>query len=257
MKKFNIKNSITKKIKSHNKESRDYSNVILTDKSSFSIVEAYKTTRTNLTYALMNSTDKCKKIIFTSSIPSEGKTVSCINTGIAFGLTGSKVLIVDCDLRKPKFHVCLGLSNDVGITNYIVGLSTLDDVIQKDTQYGIDVLTSGHIPPNPSELLSSPKMNEFFAEISERYDYVFIDMPPATIVTDAVSMAKFVTGVIVVVRENFTNKDYLRKAISNLKFANANILGFIYNDVIVADRYYSSRYKYKRYSYRYKYYDYK
>ena len=233
---------------------RDYTNAIITDKSDFSLVEAYKTTRTNLTYSLMKSDEKCKKIIFTSSIPSEGKTVSCINTAIAFGMTGSKVLVIDADLRKPKVHVCLKLTNDVGLTNYIVGMEKLSDVIQS-TEYGIDCLTAGHIPPNPSELLASPKMNELFVEVSEKYDYVFIDMPPATIVTDAVSLSKYVTGVVLVVRQNYTNRDYLDKAVSNLKFANANILGILLNDVESSDRYYSSRYRYKRYSYKYKYYE--
>ena len=234
--------------------SRDYTNVIITDKTDFSLVEAYKTTRTNLTYSLMNTEEKCKKIIFTSSIPSEGKTVSCINTAIAFGMAGSKVLVIDADLRKPKVHVCLELNNEIGLTNYIVGMEKLSDVIQT-TQYGIDTITAGHIPPNPSELLASPKMNELFIEVAEKYDYVFIDVPPATIVTDAVSLSKYVTGVVLVVRQNYTNKDYLDKAVSNLKFANANILGILLNDVETSDRYYSSRYRYKRYSYKYRYYE--
>lgn len=234
--------------------SRDYTNVIITDKSDFSLLEAYKTTRTNLTYSLMNSEEKCKKIIFTSSIPSEGKTVSCINTAITFGMAGSKVLVIDADLRKPKVHVCLKQNNEIGLTNYIVGMEKLSDVIQT-TPYGIDCITAGHIPPNPSELLASPKMNELFVEVSEKYDYVFIDMPPATIVTDAVSLSKYVTGVVLVVRQNYTNKDYLDKAISNLKFANANILGMLLNDVETSDRYYSSRYRYKKYSYKYRYYE--
>ncbi|MBE7054073.1 MAG: CpsD/CapB family tyrosine-protein kinase [Ruminococcaceae bacterium] len=237
-----------------NDHARDYSNVIITDKSDFSLLEAYKTTRTNLTYSLMNSEDKCKKIIFTSSIPSEGKTVSCINTAIAFGMAGSKVLVIDADLRKPKLHVCLNLSNETGLTNYIVGMEKTSDVIQT-TEYGIDCITAGHIPPNPSELLASPKMNELFIETSEKYDYIFIDMPPATIVTDPVSLSKYVTGVVLVVRQNYTNKDYLDKAVSNLKFANANILGILLNDVETSDRYYLSRYRYKRYSYKYRYYE--
>ena len=237
-----------------NGHKRDYTNVIITDKSDFSLLEAYKTTRTNLTYSLMNFDDKCKKIIFTSSIPSEGKTVSCINTAIAFGMAGSKVLVIDADLRKPKLHTCLGMSNEIGLTNYIAGMEKPSDVI-RTTEYGVDCITAGHIPPNPSELLASPKMNELFIEASEKYDYIFIDMPPATVVTDAVSLSKYVTGVILVVRQNYTNKDYLDKAISNLKFANANILGILLNDVETSDRYYSSRYKYKKYSYKYRYYE--
>lgn len=241
------KNSVFNK----NKSKRSYDNVLLSDNSDFSVVEAYKTARTNITYSLMNSDDKCKKIIVTSSIPAEGKTVSCINTAISFGLMGSKVLVVDADLRKPKLHTCFNVKNDAGLTSYLAGFSSLESVIRKSAENKIDYITAGHVPPNPSELLLSPKMNEFFCKVSEEYDYVFIDMPPATLVTDAISLSKYVTGVVVVVRDNYTNKDSLAKTISDLKFANANILGFLLNDVERKEGYYSNKYKYKYFVYKY------
>lgn len=233
---------------------RDYTKVILNDNTDFSIVEAYKSTRTNLEYALA-AEEGCKKIIFTSAMPSEGKTTSCINTAITFALAGAKIVLIDADLRKPKVHMCLELENTTGFSNYLAGFAELDDVIQH-CKNGLDVITSGQIPPNPSELLVSPRMEKALLKLAEKYDYVIIDAPPVNIVSDAVSMSKLVTGVAVVVKEDFTTHDALKKALSNLEFANAKILGFILNDVMAPRGYYSKYYKYRyryKYNYRYKY----
>ena len=233
---------------------RDYTKVILNDNTDFSIVEAYKSTRTNLEYALA-AEEGCKKIIFTSAMPSEGKTTSCINTAITFALAGAKIVLIDADLRKPKVHMCLELENATGFSNYLAGFAELDDVIQH-CKNGLDVITSGQIPPNPSELLVSPRMEKALLKLSEKYDYVILDAPPVNIVSDAVSMSKFVTGVAVVVKEDFTTHDALKKALSSLEFANAKILGFILNDVMASRGYYSKYYKYRyryKYNYRYKY----
>lgn len=231
---------------------RDYTKVILNDNTDFSIVEAYKSTRTNLEYALA-AEEGCKKIIFTSAMPSEGKTTSCINTAITFALAGAKIVLIDADLRKPKVHMCLELENATGFSNYLAGFAELDDVIQH-CKNGLDVITSGQIPPNPSELLVSPRMEKALLKLSEKYDYVIIDAPPVNIVSDAVSMSKFVTGVAVVVKEDFTTHDALKKALSSLEFANAKILGFILNDVMASRGYYSKYYKYRyKYNYHYKY----
>ena len=233
---------------------RDYTKVILNEDSDFSIVEAYKSTRTNLEYALAAS-EGCKKIIFTSAMPSEGKTTSCINTAITFALADAKIILIDADLRKPKVHMCLELENNTGFSNYLAGFSELDEVIQH-CKNGLDVITSGQIPPNPSELLVSARMEKALNELAKSYDYIIIDAPPVNIVSDAVSMAKFATGVAIVVKENFTTHDALKKALSSLEFANAKILGFILNDVVATKGYYSKYYKYRyryRYGYKYKY----
>lgn len=247
--------SVVSRSDKNNRGVRDYTKVILKDDSDFSIVEAYKSMRTNLEYALA-ANEGCKKIIFTSAMPSEGKTTSCINTAITFALADAKIIMIDADLRKPKVHMCLELENSVGFSNYLAGFSELGEVIQH-CKNGLDVITSGQIPPNPSELLGSPRMEKALCELSEHYDYVIIDAPPVNIVSDAVSMSKFATGVVVVVKEDFTTHDALKKAISSLEFANAKILGFMLNDVITAKGYYSKYYKYRyhyRYGYRYKYY---
>ena len=151
--------------------------------------------------------------------------------------------------------MCLELENATGFSNYLAGFAELDDVIQH-CKNGLDVITSGQIPPNPSELLVSPRMEKALLKLSEKYDYVIIDAPPVNIVSDAVSMSKFVTGVAVVVKEDFTTHDALKKALSSLEFANAKILGFILNDVMASRGYYSKYYKYRyhyKYNYRYKY----
>lgn len=232
---------------------RNYSKVILKKDSDFAIVEAYKSARTNLEYAL-NTEEGCKKIIFTSAMPAEGKSTSCINLAITFALTGERVLLIDADLRKPKIHMSLNLENKTGFSNYLAGFAQLDEVIQHDEIHGFDVIASGQIPPNPSELLSSVRMKNAMDTLSEKYDYIFVDAPPVNIVSDAVSMAKFVTGVVIVVKENFTTHDALRKCISSLEFANSRILGFVLNGVLASEGYYSKYYKYKyKYKYGYKY----
>ncbi len=234
---------------------RNYGKVILSDNSDFAIVESYKSARTNLEYAL-NAEQGCKKIILTSAMPSEGKSTTSINLAITFALTGERVLLIDADLRKPKIHMSLNLENKIGFSNYLAGFSQLEEVIQHDEKHGFDVIASGQIPPNPSELLSSPRMKNAIEILSQKYDYIFVDAPPVNIVSDALSISKHATGVVIVVKENFTTHDALKKCISSLQFANARVLGFVLNGVLASDGYYSKYYKYKykyKYGYRYGY----
>lgn len=248
-----VENKVDNKVEQTTTSIRNNSKVILKKDSDFAIVESYKSARTNIEYAL-NAEEGCKKIIFTSAMPSEGKSTSCINLAITFALTGERVLLIDGDLRKPKIHKNLNLENKTGFSNYLAGFASLDEIIQHDKDHGFDVISSGQIPPNPSELLSSAKMKSAMEELAQKYDYIFVDAPPVNIVSDAVSMSKFVTGVVVIVKENFTTHDALKKCISSLEFASARILGFMLNGVVASEGYYSKYYKYKyKYKYGYKY----
>ncbi len=229
---------------------RNYKKAILNKQSKFAFVESYKTARTNLIYALSAEKDKCKKVIFTSSVPAEGKTTTCLNLAITFAQMGEKVVVLDSDLRKPKLHKCLGMNNEKGMSNYLAGLESAENVVQTCEEFGFDVVTAGHIPPNPSELLNSPKMEELLIYLSDRYNYIFLDMPPVDVVTDTVSVSKYATGVVLVVRENHTHQELLKKAIESLEFANAKILGIVLNDI---NNKLASKYKYSKYGYRYTY----
>lgn len=229
---------------------RNFKKAILNKKSGFAFVEAYKTARTNLIYSLSADGEGSKVVIFTSSVPSEGKTTTCVNLAITFAQMGESVIVLDSDLRKPKLHKCLDMNNEKGMSNYLAGLSKERDVIQKNQEFGFDVITAGHIPPNPSELLNSPRMKELLDYLSLNYKYIFLDMPPVDVVTDTVSISKYATGVVIVVRENYTHHELLKKAIESLEFANAKILGIVLNDI---NNNATSKYKYSKYGYRYSY----
>lgn len=220
--------------------------MLLSKESGFIVNESYKALRTNIIFALSNIDKKCKKIILTSASPGEGKTTTCLNLAIAFAQTGSKVIVIGADLRKPRAYRRLGIERHNGMSDVLCGLIDVDDAIKSIEKYGFDCITAGQIPPNPVELLSSPKMGEILDRLSEKYDYVFIDTPPVTIVSDATAMSKYTDGVIVVVRQDYTIHETLEKARTALDFAEAKILGYILNDVSSVNGRYGT---YKKFGY--------
>lgn len=219
---------------------------LLNEESDFYVREAYNAARTNIIYSL-GGEKGCKKILITSASPSEGKTTTCLNTAITFAQTEAKVLIIDADLRKPRIHRHLSIERANGLSDYLCGLVSLDKIIKHCEKQNMDCITSGEIPPRPAELLSSTEMGNLLDELSKRYDYIFIDTPPVTVVTEAAAMAKFVSGVILVVRQNSTIHELIKRAKTNLELANANFLGYILNDV---DELSFSNGPYNRYGYR-------
>lgn len=240
---------------------------ILTDSASFSVKEAYKTARTNIIFALAGQ-DSCKKVVLTSAEPGEGKTTTVLNLSITFSQTGAKVLVIDGDLRKPRIHRYLHFDKKNGLSDLLIGTIDIDKAIRHHEKYNIDCIPAGQIPPNPVELLSSENMEKLLEKLSEKYDYIFIDSPPVTVVSDATSMAQMVDGYIVVIRHNYTIHELLEKARSSLLFAEGKILGYVMNDIrplgglsynqygAYSTKYYNykTRYSYGlRYNYRYTY----
>lgn len=224
--------------------------------SSFQVREAYKTLRTNLIFSLPQ--EGCKKICISSSIASEGKSTNCINLAITFAETGAKVLVIDCDLRRPNISKLLNKKSHPGLSNVLVGLNSLEEVVQESGYQNLDVIFSGNVPPNPAELLGSEKMHDIIDTLSEKYDYIFFDTPPVNIVTDTTILAKWMSGVVLVALYNSTDKDSIEEAIKQLEFAGAKILGFVLNGVVYGNNG-SYKYNYKRNKYRYskrKYYKY-
>lgn len=206
--------------------------------------EEFRTLRTNIEFAQINH--KIKNLLVTSSIHSEGKTTVATNLAHVMGQTKNKsVLIVDGDLRRPSVHRAFDLKNTVGLTSLLMDESLrLDDVIQQSEDLFLSVLTCGPIPPNPSELLSSNQMIRLMEELSDRFDFVIYDTPPVNLVTDAKILAMKADGVLMVVRENYTEKKQLVSAQSELQTVEANILGYVFNDTMNSkDKYY--RYKEK------------
>lgn len=223
-KQINISSDTSDAVERRNNEKR-----IINEETSFEIIEAYKSTRTNIMFSL-NNEKGCKKIVITSATSGEGKTTSCINLAYTFAETGAKVLLVDCDLRAPRLHKYLKLGNEKGLSNVLAGFDEAEGCIKATGHENLDCITSGPIPPNPVELVSMDTMKEFIEAMEARYDYIFIDTPPLNIVTEALIISKYATGVIVVTRQKYTMYKMIEKAITSLKFAEAKIIGFIMND---------------------------
>ena len=220
---------------------------VLSKETGFKVREAYKSLRTNVIFSLPQ--EGCKKICVTSSIASEGKSTNCLNLAITFAETGAKVLIIDCDLRRPNISKLLGKKSFPGLSNVLVGLNKLDEVIEDSGYKNLDVICSGNIPPNPAELLGSDRMENVIEELSQKYDYIFFDTAPVNMVTDTTILAKWMSGIILVVLYNSTDKDTIEESIKQLEFVGAKILGFVLNGVVYGN---NGTYNYKRKMYKYR-----
>ncbi len=252
---------MSKLFKKKEKVSRKYDGVqnkeytILNDESTFAVSEAYKTLRTNILFS--SGSDGCKKYVVTSAIPGEGKTTTAINLAISFAQTEKKVIIIDADMRKPKLHKYFELENKVGLSNVLSGVfdDKNKDFVQKTNVENLYLISSGHIPPNPIELLASEKMEELINKLSEDCDFVIIDTPPVNIVSDALVLSKNVTGYIMVTRSNYTEYSALDAAMAKFELASVKPLGVVLNDFNFKQQKYVARGKYKYKSY-YNYYRY-
>ena len=191
------------------------------------IAEAYRHLRTSL--LLSSAGNPPKTILVTSSQPSEGKTTTAINTAFMLAQTGAEVLVIDCDLRRPRLHANFNLSNARGLTNYLSGESPFEDVLQSYEKVpNLKLLTSGPIPPNPAELLGSDKMRNLLATVSEKFTHIVIDSPPAISFTDASILSTFVDGVILVVHGSAARGRRTSGA-STVARCRANIFGVVLN----------------------------
>lgn len=193
--------------------------------------EAFRTLRTNLSFA---GVDKpYKTILVTSTVPAEGKSSTTANLGVVIAQAGQKVLIIDCDLRKPVQHQNFYLDNAVGVTNCLVNDLKLDKAIQSTEMAGLDILTCGPIPPNPAELIGTTKMAALIAAARDAYDIVLLDSPPVMTVTDASLLSTMVDGVLLVVKTAFTKIELVQETKSLLDRTNAKIIGVVLNQVDV------------------------
>lgn len=220
---------------------------LLSLRSDFFIREAYKTLRTNVSFAL-GGDDRSKVIVVTSSLQSEGKSITAINLAISYAMTDRKVLVIDCDMRRPKIARLLQLNARVGLSNLIMDPRLKKEAIIPSGIDNLDILLSGSIPPNPSELLGSPRMQELIKELREHYDYIFLDSPPINMVTDAVVIAPESDGVLFLVRANMSERGAVAHAVKQMEYSGTKILGFVLNGVDMEKTHYGSKkYKYRRY----------
>ena len=220
---------------------------ILSKKSGFYLQEAYRALRTNVNFALADK-EGSKVVMVTSSLQSEGKSLTALNLAIALGQMDQKVLLVDCDMRRPKLARLLNLNAPVGLSNLLVDLSMLEVAIVNSTEHGIDLLLAGDIPPNPAELLSSTRMQRLLELMRERYDYVLLDLPPVDLVVDAVALSSKCDGVLFVVRTDQTERGAVIHGIDQLRYAGANILGFVFNGVTSQTATGYGKYRFQKYA---------
>jgi len=202
---------------------------LLDDSMPLALRETYNSMRTNLMF-IMNHADR-KQIVFTSAVPSEGKTTTSINAAILFAQTGAKVLVIDADMRRPKIHRTLKLNHIPGLSDTLARLKPLSDCIQASSVENLDVLAAGTVPPNPSELLLGEQFDLLLKEVNEKYDYVIIDAPPIKSVTDATIISTKVLGAVIVVRSDFSQKPDVLEAVESIESVGGKVLGFVLNAV--------------------------
>ncbi|RJO61499.1 MAG: polysaccharide biosynthesis tyrosine autokinase [Dehalococcoidia bacterium] len=193
------------------------------------VAESFRALRTNITFAALER--PCRTLLVASVGPGDGKSTVTANLGVVTAQAGSRVLIIDCDLRKPVLHRYFEVDNHHGLTNLLAQDLELPDVVCSTGVENLWVLTSGPVPPNPSELLGSQKMKSLLGEIAGQYDRVLIEAPPVVAVTDAAVLAPVVDGVVLVVKSGSTRIDMARDAKAQLEKASARIIGVILNEV--------------------------
>jgi capsular exopolysaccharide synthesis family protein len=202
--------------------------LIVHEQAKSPIAEAYRTLRTNLQF--VNTGVALNSMMYTSAGPGEGKSVMTANTAVVLAQSGKKVIIADCDLRKPVQHKIFGLPNQ-GLTNALGGCRPVLEMLQKTAIANLQVLASGPIPPNPSELLGGAGMEKVIKELRGECDLLLIDAPPVIAVTDACVLASKVDGVVLVIGAGMVRPEVARQAKEQLIKVKANILGVALNRV--------------------------
>ncbi|WP_271399242.1 CpsD/CapB family tyrosine-protein kinase [Salinicoccus roseus] len=192
------------------------------------VSEQFRTVRTNIMYS--NIDTEIKTVLVTSATPGAGKSTTAANLAVAYAQSGKRTVLIDADLRRPTMHYTFEMTNQRGMSTAIVNDVPVENIVRETEIENLDLITSGPIPPNPSELLSSKKMVHLLKTFSMHYDMVIIDSPPLLAVTDAQVLSKITDGTVLVTNVAANNRDRLLEAKDLLKKADANILGVVMNN---------------------------
>ena len=201
------------------------------------IAESYRTLRTNIHFSSFDK--KVKTIVVTSSGTGEGKSTTCANLAVVMAENGYKTVLIDCDQRRASLHKLFNISNEKGLSDFLVGNIQFSEAVQKTEIPNLNIITSGTKPPNPSELIGSEKMKNFIEDLKETYDYLILDTPPVTIVTDAQLLSTYADGCVLVVASSEVEKAAAVKSKELLEKVNAKILGVVLNKMDVKQKGYS------------------
>ena len=223
---------------------------VLDEHAPFPFVEAYKTLRTNLEF--ISNTSQTRSIVVTSALPEESKSTVSLNLAMTLGNSGKSVVVVECDLRKPTMRRYLKLERGAkGLSALLAGTAELDQCIQYVESRGIYAIPAGTIPPNPSELLNQQRMRDLIVALKEQFDYVILDAPPVSIVTDAAVVGRMADGALLVVRSRFAPTTMVRLALQRLKSVDIRVLGVVLTRFSPKKSGWRSGYTYENYEYGY------
>jgi len=215
---------------------------------SFAIAEAHKRLRTNVFFSFAGE-NRSRVIGVTSTVAHEGKSTTSINLAYDIMKAGKKVLLIDADMRLSRVARTLSLRFSPGLSNILVGENNGEGLVQRAAVLdNLSVISCGDVPPNPTELLSSQRISVLFETLKKSYDYIIVDMPPVSAVSDALILSKLTDGMIVVVRQGHAEKNLLNDTVRQLKYNGAHSIGFVMNGTRETGRYYY-RYRKKKYGY--------
>lgn len=223
----------------------EHSTATIGNQRSFANAEAHKRLRTNVLFSFSDG-KKSRVIGVTSAMAHEGKSTTAVNLAYDMMKAGKRVLLIDADMRLSRVAKNLELRRSPGLSNMLVGNNHGDNIVQRSpVQDLLHVITCGDLPPNPTELLSSKRMDIMLETLKEKYEYIIIDLPPVTEVADALIVSKLTDGIIVVVRQDYADRRLLADTIQQLRHNEANIIGFVMTCAQQESKYY--KYKYKKY----------
>ena len=229
------------------KKSKDPGSFILGRESSLVTSESYAKLRMNLLYTLVNKENKV--IAVTSAVSGEGKSTISANLAIACAISGKRVLLIDGDMRRASQQAIFNYDKDLpGLSDVLIGTCKWWDVVLSDERENLHILPTGHLPPNPAELLALPETAELLAETQQQFDLVLIDLPPINIVSDPLMVSSHVAGCLMVVRQGYSDHREIRKALSSAELTGMDVLGFIfYGEKINQGSYYRKKYYHQKY----------
>lgn len=248
--KIDIKSALEKTQKSGKPDEEEYAlkaRLITHYDPKSTVAEAYRTLRTNISF--MNPDKPLRSLVVSSAGPGDGKSTTVINIGITFANLGKKVLLIDGDLRKPILHKVFDVPREPGLVHRLIQDLNDIDVIRETQVPNLHLITCGDVPPNPSELLASQKLRDFFRRMKQEYDIVLIDSPPIIAVTDASILSKMTDAILLVVRSGNTDQRVLRRSVDILSQVNTNLIGAVLNGVNISAGYDSYYYYYNYYYY--------
>lgn len=215
--------------------------VIVRDQPTSYVSEQFRTTRTNINFSL--PAGDLNTLLFTSSVQAEGKSTISVNLAHLFSQNGKRVLLIDCDMRKPTLHYTMGNENKLGLSNYLTEQASLQEIVHSSDNPMLSYITSGPIPPNPAELLDSSLLDKLITHFRAEFDLIIFDAPPVLAVTDAQILANRCDGTILVVKSGNTQKESAKKAKELLESSQAKLLGVVLNQYQMdKDHYYYYQY---------------